>query len=121
MKTLDDFYLKYEEPTRSCLLALRTIILAEDRNVTPAFKYGMPFFCYHGKMFCYLWVHKKHKQPYLGLVEGKQIDHPELLIEKRSKMKIMLFNPYEDLPLKTVKDLLKQAVHLCKMANKHTQ
>lgn len=111
---LDHYYLKQEEPTKSCLLALREIILAQDPDVTSAWKYGMPFFCYKGKMFCYLWVHKKYKQPYIGLVEGKHFDHPKLLQEKRSRMKILLLDPGKDLPVKLITGLLKQAIQLYK-------
>jgi Domain of unknown function (DU1801) len=111
---LDNFYLKKEEPVKSCLLALREIILAQDKDIAAAWKYGMPFFCYKGKMFCYLWVHKKLHQPYLGIVEGKHIHHPKLLQEKRSRMKTMLFAADKDLPVKTIKAILKEAVDLYK-------
>jgi len=77
-----------------------------------AWKYGMPFFCYKGKMFCYLWVHKKHHQPYIGVVEGKHIKHSDLVHEKRSRMTIMLFDPQADLPVETIKDILQQAIGL---------
>jgi hypothetical protein len=53
-------------------------------------------------------------QPYIGIVEGKRFDHPELIIEKRSRMKIMLFNPDEDLPLETIEAILKLAIDLYK-------
>jgi hypothetical protein len=114
MKELNDFYLRQPEPVKSCLLALREIILSRDSAVTNAWKYGMPFFCYKGKMFCYLWVHKKYKQPYIGIVEGKRINHPKLIIEKRSRMKIMLFDPGKDLPIRTIKSILKEALNLYK-------
>ncbi len=74
----------------------------------------MPFFCYQGKMFCYLWVHKKHKLPYIGIVEGKKMEHPDLIIEKRSRMKIMLLDPNADLPIKTIERILQQALNLYK-------
>jgi hypothetical protein len=74
----------------------------------------MPFFCYKGKMFCYLWLHKKFEQPYLGIVEGKWLNHPDLIMEKRSRMKIMLFDPRKDLPLKTIEKILQQAIDLYK-------
>lgn len=109
---LDHYYLNLDEPTKSCLLALREIILSQDPNVTSAWKYSMPFFCYKGKMFCYLWVHKKYKQPYIGLVEGKHFDNSILIQEKRSRMKIMLFDPAKDLPIKTIISLLQQALNL---------
>jgi hypothetical protein len=114
MTELDNYYLQQDEPIKSCLLALKAIILSQDKNITNTWKYGMPFFCYKGKMFCYLWVHKKHKQPYIGIVEGKRIDFPDLIMEKRSRMKIMLFDPNENLPVKTVKNILQQAINLYK-------
>ena len=112
LSDLDNFYLQQEEPVKSCLLALREIILSRDKNINVAWKYRMPFFCYKEKMFCYLWVNKKRGQPYIGVVEGKHIDHPKLIIEKRSRMKIMLFDPNKDLPVKTIHLILKQSLDL---------
>ena len=112
MRALDDFYLQQDEPIKGTLLALREIILQQDNDITDAWKYGMPFFCYKGKMFCYLWFHKKHKQPYIGIVEGKRFDEPFLIQEDRSRMKIMLFNPNEDLPLQTIENILQKALNL---------
>ncbi|QEC78830.1 DUF1801 domain-containing protein [Mucilaginibacter ginsenosidivorax] len=111
---LDNFYLQKNEPVKGCLLALRQIILKQDADITAAWKYGMPFFCYKGKMFCYLWVHKKLLQPYIGIVEGKRFDHPGLIIEKRARMKIMLFDAGEDLPVETIEEILKLAIDLYK-------
>ncbi|MEP7317660.1 MAG: DUF1801 domain-containing protein [Panacibacter sp.] len=112
LREIDQFYLQKEEPVKSCLLALRDIILLQDINITLAWKYKMPFFCYKSKMFCYLWVNKKSNQPYIGIVEGKLINHPELIIEKRSRMKIMMTNANEDLPLETITSILQQALDL---------
>ncbi len=109
---LDEFYLKQREPLKGCLLAMRNIVLSQDKNITTAWKYGMPFFCYNGKMFCYLWTHKKYQQPYLGIVEGKKIEHPSLLIESRSRMKILLIDPEKDLPIHIINDILQQAIAL---------
>jgi len=109
---LDNFYLQHSEPINSCLLALRSMILNQESNITAEWKYRMPFFCYKGKMFCYLWVHKISHQPYIGIVEGKHIDHPDLIIEKRSRMKIMLFDPNQDLPVETIEAIIKQALDL---------
>jgi hypothetical protein len=114
MKAIDDFYFKQEEPTKSTLLALKSIILSQDEEITNEWKYGMPFFCYRGKMFCYLWVHKKLEQPYIGLVEGKHFDQPFLIQEKRSRMKIMLLDQAKDLPVERITTVLKQALNLYK-------
>ena len=109
---IDNFYCRQSEPIQGSLLALKEIILSQDKSITAKWKYGMPFFCYKNKMFCYLWVHKKHKQPYIGIVEGKRFEHPELIIEKRSRMKIMLLDPLEDLPINIIEDVLQQALNL---------
>ncbi|MET0944112.1 MAG: DUF1801 domain-containing protein [Flavobacterium sp.] len=114
MKQLDDFYLKLEEPVKGVFLALKEIILKQDPEITHVLKYGMPFFCYKGKMFCYLWIHKKHKQPYIGIVEGKYFDESFLLQEARSRMKIMLLNAGEDLPLEQIQKVVQKAINLYK-------
>jgi hypothetical protein len=109
---LDNFYLQHSEQVNGCLLALKTIILKQDNNITAEWKYRMPFFCYKGKMFCYLWVHKISGQPYLGIVEGKHVNYPDLMIENRSRMKIMLFDQNKDLPVVTIESILQQALNL---------
>lgn len=112
IKALDNYYEQQEEPVKGCLLALRSIILKQDSNVAAAFKYGAPFFYYRGKMFCYLWVHKKTKQPYIGIVEGKYFEEPFLIREKRSRIKIMLIDPDKDIPVKRVEGILQKALDL---------
>lgn len=75
---LDNFYVSQEEPNRTCFLALRDIILGYNEEITPDFKYGLPFFMLRGKMFCYLWQDKKTKQPYISIAAGSKIEHPAL-------------------------------------------
>lgn len=114
MTELDNFYLQQDEPVKGCLLALREIILAQDPEITHAWKYGMPFFCYKGKMFCYVWYHKKYKQPYIGIVEGVRFTEPFLIQEKRSRMKIMLLDAGKDLPMEAINSILQKALTLYK-------
>ncbi|RYF13743.1 MAG: DUF1801 domain-containing protein, partial [Flavobacteriales bacterium] len=92
LSELDQFYLKQHEPYQSCLLGLRDIILSVDDEIIPEWKYKLPFFYYRGKMLCYLWIHKKYKQPYIGFVDGNLLDDEDLLVEKRAKMKILLID-----------------------------
>jgi hypothetical protein len=113
-KELDNFYLNQDEPNQSCLLALREIILSQDTNITNTLKYGMPFFSYKGKMFCYLWIQKKTNLPYIGIVEGKHFDEPFLIQENRSRMKIMLIDPLNDLPMAQITFILQKALQLYK-------
>lgn len=107
------YYFEQEEPQKSCLLALRSIILAQDNvNITETQKYGMPCFCFRKKMFCYLWTDKRTKEPYILFVEGKHLDHPELEAGSRSRMKILKINPNKDLPLEVISLLLNEALDL---------
>jgi hypothetical protein len=107
-----NFYLQHPEPARSCMLALKEIILSQDKHISPAWKYGMPFFCYNGKMFAYIWVDKKTGQPYIGIVEGRNIDHPLLVADKRARMKILMLDAHADLPIDTIRDILQKALDL---------
>ncbi|MES2573625.1 MAG: DUF1801 domain-containing protein [Bacteroidota bacterium] len=112
IRELDHFYLNKEEPNKSCLLALRTIILEQDLNITETQKYGMPSFCYKKKMFCYLWTDKKTDEPYILMVEGKRLDHPELEEGNRSRMKIFRVDPNKDLAVETIETILQKALDL---------
>ena len=95
MNAMDEFFERQDEQVKACLLALKAIILKEDKEIIFAWKYGMPFFCYKGRMFCYLWVHKKNGQPYLGIVEGKHIQHPESDPGKTLQNEDHVFRPWE--------------------------
>jgi hypothetical protein len=112
IRELDSYYLNKEEPNKSCLLALRSIILEQDSHVTETRKWGMPCFCYKKKMFCYLWTDKKTDEPYILMVEGKYLDHPKLEAGTRSRMKIFRVNPNKNLPAKTIKDILQRSLDL---------
>lgn len=109
---LHNYYLNKKEPNKSCLLALRSIILNQDTNVTETQKWGMPCLCYKKKMFCYLWTDKKTDEPYILMVEGKYLDNPELEEGGRSRMKIFRVNPNKDLPIKTIELILHKALDL---------
>lgn len=112
MRPIDDYFLQQDEPIKSCLGFLRNYITKFDPRVTEAWKYGMPFYCINGKMCCYLWVHKKHKLPYIGVVEGKLINHPDLLQEDRARMKILLIDPGKDLPMDVIDEMLAKVIAL---------
>ncbi|MEM6629092.1 MAG: DUF1801 domain-containing protein [Bacteroidota bacterium] len=114
VQNLESFYLSQEEPNRSCLLALRRIILEQDEALTETRKWGMPCFCYHKKMFCFLWIDKKTDEPYILMVEGQCLNHPELETGSRARMKILRINPLEDLPLDTIVLILGDALALYK-------
>ncbi len=110
LRPIDNYFLQHDEPIKGCLQFLREYILKQDKNIVETWKYGMPFYCFNGKMFCYLWTHKKYHQPYIGIVEGKKISHPLLIQENRARMKILLIDPMLDLPMDTINEILKKAI-----------
>ena len=112
LSQLENFYLKHEEPHLSCFLALKEIILSYNSDISSTWKYGMPFFSYRNKMFCYLWFHKKLKQAYVGIINGNLIEHPDLIQEKRSKIKIILFDSNEDLPIEKIHEILQRSIEI---------
>jgi len=108
----NDFYFNQKEPNKSCLLALRDIILKQNATITECLKYKMPCFCFRKKPFCYLWKDKSSNEPYILFVEGKYLHHPELEKGKRSRMKILRVNPTQDLPQDTIKELVNDTLNL---------
>ena len=112
MSPLDEYYRYKDEPQKSCLQAMREYILALHPGIAEAWKYRMPFFMYKNRMFCYLWIDKKTHQPYVGIVEGRQIDHPQLVQANRARMKIFMLNPEEKIPVKVIGPILRQALAL---------
>lgn len=114
IEKLENYYLNKTEPNQSCLLALRSIILNQDKDITETQKWGMPCFCYKKKMFCYLWTDKKTNEPYILMVEGKHLNYPELEEGDRKRMKVLRINPNQDLPLKTIETILQKALELYK-------
>ena len=110
LSELDNFYVNQKEPLRSTFLSLRQIILSLDNNLTDTLKYKMPFFCYKGKMFCYFWIDKKTKEPYIGIVKGYRMNHPKLEKGNRSHIKIFRLRNKEDIPVETIKIILNEAL-----------
>jgi hypothetical protein len=111
---LDNFYLQKKEPFGSCLLALRDIILKQDIDIVPHWKYNTPFFSYKGKNVCYLSI-SKAKELYIGFIEGRHLDHVELVSGSRTQIKILPINPEEDLPVELIEDIIHHAIGLYKM------
>ncbi len=71
LNKLNNYYFNKAEPNRSCMLALRNIILEQSSEITETMKYRMPCFTFHKKAFCYLWIDKKTSEPYILMVDGK--------------------------------------------------
>ncbi|WP_435262442.1 DUF1801 domain-containing protein [Tenacibaculum sp. nBUS_03] len=111
MININTFYIEKKEPVKSCLLALRKIILDIDA-ITETQKWGMPCFLYKKQPFCYLWIDKKTLEPYILMVKGASLEYPGLEKGNRSKMKIFRVDANQDIPIDIIKALLKKALKL---------
>lgn len=109
-KDPSNFYLTKSEPNKGCLLALRDIILRHNENLTETVKYGMPCFCYHNKMFCYLWVDKDSDEPYILMCDGGALNHPKLEQGTRKRMKIYRVNPNKDIEVEELRAILDEGI-----------
>ena len=112
LNPLDHYYATKDEPLKSCLQFLRAYMLNLHPNVIESWKYGAPFFSYNKKMFCYLWIQKKTNIPYIGIVEGAKINHPDLIQENRKRMKILLIDPSKDIPIRKLNTIMKAVIKL---------
>ncbi|MFT5917512.1 MAG: hypothetical protein ACI81T_004029 [Bacteroidia bacterium] len=112
LRETDKYYLNQEEPNKSCLLALREIILEKNQNITESKKWNIPCFSYKKKLFCFLNIDKETNSPYMLVVEGNRVHHPELEQGNRSRMRILRINPNEDIQIEEVDLLLDEMLAL---------
>ena len=108
MREIDLYFNSQPEPQKSCLLALRQMILSYDKHISETWRYRMPFYLFIGKRFCYLWIDKTSQYPYLGIVDGNKVKHPDLIQENRKRMKILPINPKKNIPIRKINTLLKE-------------
>lgn len=111
---IDQYYYSKEEPVQSCLLTLRHLILSQSSEVAETRKWAMPCFTYKKKMFCFLWTDKQTNEPYILMVEGTYLKHPELEKGSRSRMKILRIDSNKDIPVATINEIMNEALALYK-------
>ncbi len=112
MKEIDKFYLEKQEPIKSCLLALRTVISNYHSDFEQRWYYWLPCFMYKKQIFCYLWIDKKTQFPYIAIGKGIQLKHPELIQGKRTFTKLLMIDPNKDIPVAKIYTIVENAMQL---------
>jgi len=107
---IEEFFENLTEPDKSCLLFIRNYILNHSENFTEHWKWSGVFFYYKQKMCCYFWFDKKTKQPYLSFGEGQYMHHPLLKSEGRTRFKIYLIDPNQDIEVDVITYFLEESI-----------
>lgn len=110
LNPLENYFLQQPEPQQSCMIYLRSWL--QEQGLEEIYKFNTAFYQYNGKMFCYMSVRSKDKQLYLGFVKGHKMKHPSLQQEGRKQIKVIYLNPENDLPIKTLHEIVKLAKKL---------
>tara|TARA_R110000868_G_scaffold396971_2_gene669459 strand:- start:40688 stop:40978 length:291 start_codon:yes stop_codon:yes gene_type:complete len=91
-------------------LTLRDFILDFNDQISQTIKYGMTCFVFKKRHFCYLATDKKTNNPYILIVEGRNIEHPLLVQGDRKRMKVLPINPMEDIPISAINEIFTKAL-----------
>ncbi|MES2809614.1 MAG: DUF1801 domain-containing protein [Bacteroidota bacterium] len=97
MKTLELYYMSKPEPYRSCLLALRDIILSQNAGICHERKFQIPFFTYKGKKLGYLWLNGKKLM--VGFCTDKTLLPAIGNVKPKDRYESVSIDPNIDLPV----------------------
>ena len=109
-RELENYYLKQPEPIQGCLLALKSIILSIDREISHRRVYQIPFFYYKEKKLAFLWVHRKRLL--FGIVTDKSLMEPPEGARRKNKYETMEIDPNQDIPAGDILEVLLRQMKL---------
>lgn len=107
----DNFFLTLPDPEQSCLLFIRQFILDQNTGISEKWHYNTPFYHYKGKWMCYLSYRPKDRVIYIGFVHGYKLKHKLLLSEGRKQIKVFYLNAYNDVDIKSLREVFKLALN----------
>ena len=110
LNPLENYFLSKPEPHKSAMLFLRQWLI--EQGLEEHYKYTTAFYTFRSQAFCYMSVRAKDSKLYLGFVEGHLLKHPLLQKEGRKQIKVLYLDPEKDLPIKTLKEIVKMAKQL---------
>jgi len=122
MNPAENYILKQKEPFQAIFLFVREIILKTLPEMEEKFKYGLPFYYYKNKPFCFFNVSKsntelKRKESFADIVfvkgfELKGFDKQLIAGNKRTLMKSIPYFSLEEVDPIQLKKILLQASQL---------
>jgi hypothetical protein len=102
---LEYYYDKQNDETKSCLLALKSIIMSVDPQIVHFRKYQIPFFRYKNFGISFLWVNKK--KILLGFIVDKKVIPQENGLRQKDGISTLEINPLDDIPVEQIKNELR--------------
>lgn len=116
MKLTDEYIYRQPEKFRSIVLHLITVFEREIPELELLFKWGIPYFYYKKKPFCYLAPNHKKGFVDAGFAKGFQLtgNHDCLVGEKRNTVKSLRYYNLEDIDNTILVDVIKEAATLYK-------
>jgi hypothetical protein len=111
MKLTDEYIYRQPEKFRSIILHLISVFEREIPDLVLHFKWGMPYFYYKKRMFCYLAPNLKKGFVDAGFARGFQLTgNQEFLVgEKRNTVKSLRYYNLEDIDNTVLVDVIKEA------------
>jgi hypothetical protein len=109
-RELENYYLKQPEPIQGCLLALKSIILSVNKEVSHRRSFQIPFFYYKEKKLAFLWVNRK--QLLLGIVTDSSLFERQKGTRRKNQFETIVIDPNEDIPVKEIIKRLQGQIKL---------
>jgi len=106
---LESYYLNKPEPYRSCLLALKDIILSSNPGIVHERKFQIPFFTYRDKKIGYLWLDRKKVK--IGFCLDKSLQETVNGIKPKDVYESMQIDPNADIPIDIILPKLRYYIN----------
>jgi hypothetical protein len=111
MKLTDEYIYRQPEKYRSIILHLIIVFEHEIPELVLLYKWGMPYFYYKKRMFCYLISNSKKGFVDAGFARGFQLkrNQASLIDEKRNTVKSLRYYSLETIDNSVLEDVIREA------------
>ncbi|WP_130734608.1 DUF1801 domain-containing protein [Flavobacterium sp. J27] len=111
MKPAEEYIFRQPETYRKMLLHIIAVVEQELSDYELLFKWGIPYFYYKKKPFCYLAPNHKRKFVDVGFAKGFQLQlNQEFLVdEKRNTVKSLRYFSLETIDNSVLKAVIEEA------------
>lgn len=111
MKPAEEYIFRQPEMYREMLLHIVAVVEHELRDTELLFKWGIPYFYYKKKPFCYLAPNHKRKFVDVGFAKGFQLlkNQESLVDENRNTVKSLRYTTLESIDNSILKAVIEEA------------